>query len=399
MEERDFDEQVLKAWREIYDSLLDFLEERGVCLDTCLLDSGHGRALGSHLWQKCRDHGMNETMTRYTCHAMADKIGYGEDDEYHAMRVGSLMYGLVQQAQYAFPTLTTSHTCAALLMCTDVSEQVIEGLRMPWPALDIILPEGLVPSCDHEGEPLPSSESYKKIFRIWPEPHHHLNRSGNVRSSYCSAVITSNTTAQDHLAINFNRHLSNGQPEEAIEGLLNPNQDGPTFTSLSDYRAATTASYVYLGSDALREGPKANDKATAYVKAVMNLMRRLAVGLLLTYNYKPSEVSITEHTSKGKHVPGRKQREPNHRVVHISDRASKHLGANALAEVRRYMSGAEETRQGHPLMVQVCVRGHYQHYWTGSREGERERVLKWKMPYWKGKVDAPIVSVPREVIP
>ena len=52
---------------------------------------------------------------------------------------------------------------------------------------------------------------------------------------------------------------------------------------------------------------------------------------------------------------------------------------------RSYVRG-----EGNSVFLQRLVRGHWQHYWVGKRDGERRCVLKHKEPFWQGNPDAPI---------
>jgi hypothetical protein len=103
---------------------------------------------------------------------------------------------------------------------------------------------------------------------------------------------------------------------------------------------------------------------------------RVVVGALCELNgvppKRPRSVSTIKHERRG--MP---------KAWHFQ--ITRPVIVNFIEAARLYVRG-----ERHGAFLQRLVRGHWQHYWIGSKGGERRAVLKHKEPYWQGDPEAPI---------
>jgi hypothetical protein len=243
-----------------------------------------------------------------------------------------LRVGLVKWADQGFPKIIIKgHRYAAALLCTRVSSDTADDLRLPWDSFCVQLPDDLVVYPDGK------YAAAVFVWRLACDPQ----RIANGEQFFLGIVDSAG--AQDT--------MRGGSLEEVL------------FTDLEAFE-------------------RVGDVESTNEDRVRNLCRRAVVGALFTMqftdNFKDNAPRDTRSESK-RHGP------PSHRVVVIGAP----IALDARAEVRAYLEGS---RKGGLPSVQTLVRGHYKRQVVGVG-GTGRRVI-WVQPYWRGPEDAPILSRP-----
>jgi hypothetical protein len=253
----------------------------------------------------------------------------------------------------AFQRITTTHTFAAALMCSDPDRGALEGLEKQWRAFMIILPDNMLVTrwVDREsGQPENELEMTRILVSV---------DDASAKMTFCFPV----------------RNLN--QPVVAFEPFK-----APTFADLllDDPQTMTKS----LGSD--RESYKEKYRAAYEMDMrTARMAQRLVAGLLLamqnTENFKDRAVEAKR--SKNKRAPG----SPAHRLIHVGRPLNIDLRPNIENYIR---TGKTGTRRSGPPTVQVLVRGHYKRQAYGV--GRLLRKVIWIEPFWRGPEEA-IINV------
>ncbi len=240
----------------------------------------------------------------------------------------------------AFPQVTTTHTFAAALACTDVYPEAMAHVRSPWPAWRLHIPNGLLPIVGED-------RTFEiRILEVEEQPGVAIVR----------AVVDGGITAFE---------LESHGPEGSLRNLL---VDG-SFKPADDY----TRSLVAEDAEPHARLPR--------------VCRRLVAGVILAMQVKGAS---REHMSPARTRSKRAGEEPAHRNV-VVGRPTRIDCRPALAD---YLAGRDRRARG-PAAFQFMVRGHWRDQACGI--GRRDRRPTWIEPHWKGAEGAPIVANPKRL--
>lgn len=245
-------------------------------------------------------------------------------------------------AHNAFATIETTHRYAAALMCTTAPRDLVDDLVLPWKAVSIRLPSGILYADDSKSK-------------------------AGARREFCEVRVgVVDVWAQDGLA-----SLAYLRLIDTLGGCLRV-----TAHSIADM-LFETAEFT----DAETFSPASSGEARALVVA-----KRLVFGLL-------SAVTCTDNSKERRYgtrgIVDPREGPPEHRVIMVGAPIS----VDARPAVHEYLGGR---RTGLPA-VQTLVRGHFKRQVIGvSRSG---RKVIWVQPYWRGPEDAPILAHPYKVGP
>ncbi len=244
---------------------------------------------------------------------------------------GEWLTALTTWRRCAYPTLDPSHRLAASLMSTSL-RGIGEGLRMPWDAFAILVPQGLLRADDDdEGGP----------FDV-------------------TSILV---------------HGDGGRVEVGVHGTKHGSGSGDDLLRL--YHPATTLMELLADPEDLHEqNPRTackHDLSSRNVR-VLTLVGRLVVGSILELTTMGTNGSSGPRAKK----PGR-EGEPRLWVFKML-RAVK---VDARPIVAAYLAGG-----GRSPTVQSLVRGH----WKNQPHGPCSSLRKWihVEPFWRGPEDAPI---------
>lgn len=263
----------------------------------------------------------------------------GSDDDRQQMAL-LFAFGAAWAVQ-AFQRMTTTHTFAAALMCSDASPEALEGLQKQWRAFVVIVPNGLLPV---EGG---------EISRI---------------------LIAAHERYAEMTLVKFVARAGSFQTfiEKAI--------DLPTLLTASDV-------LQFQDEDGnLRPGSEWRHAR------VFTMAKRLVAGLLLSLQTKENfkEKLVAARYAKGRKGPS----EPEHRVVHVG----RPLQVDCREEVRRFLEGEGKKRKGHhtPPSVITVVRGHFRRQPVGV--GRLQRKIIWIEPFFRNVIEGvPILVRPKAI--
>lgn len=242
-------------------------------------------------------------------------------------------------AVHAFQRLTTSHTFAAALMCSDVQREVLEGIEKQWDAFMVIVPNGMLIGKD--------GIEFTRILV----------------ATYATAKVQNNT----HMI------LLGPTPKRMRTPCVQS-------VSLPDLLAADESELEEPANDA---GIDPRDRR-CFVMA-----KRLVAGLLLNLQHPPNyKIRVVEERTKSL----KRQAEPEHRIVTIG----KPLEIDCRPAVKEYIEhGPKKGRKHSAPTVQVMVRGHYKRQVCGV--GRLQRKVIWIEPFFRGPEAALIQTRPQKV--
>jgi hypothetical protein len=246
-------------------------------------------------------------------------------------------------AHDAFQKVVTTHTYAAALMCTDANVEALGDLHLPWRAFMVAIPDGLLSFEGVEGQSV------------------HYRR----------ALVHVETDGRAVLAV-YDPDMGSG----ASNMLL---RTAPNLVDLLFDPPIEISSADGVVSERSPE--------TRAVRMVQRLVTGILVALLYTQDYKKSKNDKTY--DRGSVREG--HREPEHRVTFVG----KPLKIDCRLEVRRFLGASAGRREPKAPAVQYMVRGHQKRQVIGV--GRRGRKVIWIEPYWKGSLDAPILTKPRVI--
>lgn len=247
----------------------------------------------------------------------------------------------------AATTLTSSHKFFAALTCTKISRESFTDIHVPWPALLVTAPPGILVR--------PSDGVDFRFIFFYLLHDVEVSASTGRRQNVCAMIMMSSDAR--HLFRNF---CARDDMSEALRIVL--------FDE-------------YEGYD-----DEAEDKLSNEEVRLMQSARRALVGLLHTYQYTDNfTVAKTKKTGSGD--PPR-EGPPPHRNIFFG----KPLAYDCRPALEQYL------RDGtikNPPSVQTLVRGHYKRQVIG--ELRKGRKVIWVEPYWRGPINAPILSRPHQV--
>lgn len=306
---------------------------------------------GVALWEKTYKLGLDDGETIRAARQVA--IDWAEHARGKGILVNEHRVGVVESvcgfsakwAVHAFQRITTTHTYAAALMCSDADKEVLEDIEMQWHAFMVVLPNGLLTYFDEERG---VDNEYNRILVASFKDNASiilLNQNGN-KSSHRLVVQISDSIAK--------------------------------VLDVKDVDLVHA-----LGTESIQERTKVK------VQRIMILAKRLVAGLLLALQHQDNFKSKT-HPARNPKNP-REPGEPAHRVVFVG----KPLKVDCRPSIGDYIRNGSPKRKGAPPAVQFIVRGHYKRQVVGV--GRMGRKVIWIEPFWKGSIDAPILTRPKKV--
>ncbi len=302
--------------------------------------------VGVQLWNETYKHGANDDAVRGRCAAVASnwatgELSAGENDRgpKRQLLVEEVLFFTAKWAVHAFQRVTTAHTYAAALMCSDADRDSLETIETQWHAFLVQVPSGMLTVRDASGHVL------------------DYNRVLVTQSEYGASLIT--LDQQNH------------HPARIVVE-----------------RAANLADLLGRGEQEtahVMEGPVSDPNLRVIV-----LAKRLVAGLLLAMQHVDNVRSKT-YPAKERKRDGRKREEPAHRVVFVG----KPIQVDCRPAVRDYIDHGPPRKGSGPPSVQHVVRGHYKRQVVGIGRNGRKTI--WIQPYWRGPDGAPIFTHPKKV--
>jgi hypothetical protein len=244
-------------------------------------------------------------------------------------------------AKYGYRQLVCSHRYAAALMCTRVSDDVLQDLMAPWPCFAVEIPSGLLEIDTVDGGRSPLVFAFVRRGAWGTRSHQQVGWS-------------------------FVAFAANGLTLWAF------NQDLPQLLRMD--RSAVDVAL--------------SEEITTFDERSQMLLWRLIIGLCLAMQDRSN---VKE--SKSVRSPSQQRRftkEPVCRTYIIG----RPPAFDCRDEVRRYLAGDRNRKHG-PLTVQTLVCGHWRHQPHGP--GNQQRKVIWIEPFWRGPEDKPILIKPRKV--
>lgn len=240
------------------------------------------------------------------------------------------------------PRLVTDEKYAAALMCTRVTENLVDDIIFPWKAFRIDLPYGLL----RDGE-----ARYDCILVCYFE-----ERGAFLLLEGSRPLSVDNRSQKDEIY--------------TIQTVSAPNMAALLLDRERSDSVSTESAY-----------PISEEDIDAKERA-LRLAKRLVVGLLYTMQYtnhfKPAPASLNDVRRTLRTGP------PRHRTIFVG----KPIALDTRPAVREFLG---EGKGGAPS-VQTLVRGHFKRQVIGVSRGGRKVI--WIEPYWRGPEEAPILARP-----
>lgn len=307
--------------------------------------------LGKNIWERSYKLGLDDNeaarVSRQATAVWAEAARANDvlvnDSRMHIVETIGLFAG--KWAVHAFQRITTTHTYAAALMCSDADRDVLEDIEVQWHAFMVIVPNGLLSFVDEETK---IENEYNRIL---------------VASFDGAATII---LLNQHGAKSSHRIIV--QMSDSIARVLD-------VENVQLVHATNTESSL--------EANKVK------VQRITILAKRMVAGLLLALQHQDNFKSKTHPAREGKNP--REHKEPAHRVVFVG----KPLKVDCRPSIGDYIRNGSPKRKGAPPAVQFIVRGHYKRQVIGV--GRAGRKVIWVEPYWKGPEEAPILTRPKKV--
>jgi hypothetical protein len=289
--------------------------------------------VGATFWEDTYKRGMSDADTAGFIAAGNIDTGFADD----AVQFAALW------AVHAFQRITTSHTFAAALMCSDADRGALESIQKQWRAFMVVVPDGMLVIKGKDPQKDPHFDFGRILLASYEGRSRMILLATNIRT-----------------------------------------QDGSTvFVSTYDEAASFT--------DLLMLEPDAELEKDDQSRRLMVMAKRLVAGLLLSLQHEPN-FKAREVEAK---PPSKKHREgePAHRIVNVG----RPLTVDCRDAVRRYIEEGKGKRKGghgaySPPTVQVLVRGHWRQQPHGPRSSLRKRI--WLEPFWRGPEGAIIQTRP-----
>jgi hypothetical protein len=255
----------------------------------------------------------------------------------------------VMWAVHAFQRITTSHTYAAAMMCTDADAESLASIHEQWSAFLVIVPNGLLKAAD--------KYEFRRILVT-------------TVTNYAELTIVDFSNPGEEIMLTISDHAS------TLPELLSRSDDYALEHDIRDRHNT-------------RVSPHKSEISRAFTMA-----RRLVAGLLLSM--QNADAVRTREVERKAGRPGkREEEEPAHRIVIVGQP----ITVDCRDGVRHYIErGRGKSGGGGGLpQVQWMVRGHWRRQVYGV--GRLGRKTIWIKPHWAGKVGAPILSRARKVSP
>jgi hypothetical protein len=255
-----------------------------------------------------------------------------------------IIMGAVRWADCGFPQITIGHKYAAALMATHVPEDVLPLVRPPWPAFVLELPDGMLPILDDKNKEIP-------LRRILVQ---HIKSKINPNESEMKE--TWQYIAMADAPMSIWRHGVDTK-ELALS----------TVKGTGCWSENTFAEPVDDGVDG----------------AANQLVGKLIVSVCLAMSDPTNVKAHASHGAVGN--IGRQGREPKTRTFKLG----KEITIDCRQPLDDFIHGR---RKGTSPTVQTLVRGHWK-----PKLAERLGHPVWVSPYWRGPIDAPILTPQRIV--
>lgn len=244
------------------------------------------------------------------------------------------LLGAARWVDQAFPRFIMSHTYAAALMATSVSEEVLDHVRAPYHAFMIDVPDGLLSTIDSAT----GKEAKIKFLLV-----HHVNGT-------------------------------DGRPWQYIAYTDSPIHMWRHGVSTKDLCEAELPNNSWEGCSFIAPKDDRDDRVSA-------LIGRLIVGVCLAA-LEPSNLRPTSgHTTK-----------TNPEQLRPSDIRTFKLGRPIKLDCRRSIGEYVTGRRSGLPSVRTLVRGHWKEQPHGPKSSLRKVI--WRQPYERGPADAPILVRP-----
>ena len=246
-----------------------------------------------------------------------------------------LTMGSARWADCGFPQIIIGHKYAAALMATQVPEDVLSQVKPPWPAFMIELPDKMLPVIDEKGQEVPLRRVLVQHVKDEHETWQFLAMTDGITNIWRHGV---------------------GTKELALAELQ----------GTGTWEGCTFAIPIDEGIDGRTN----------------QLVGKLIANVCLAMS-DPSNVKA--HPTHGKvGSVGRRGQEPKVRTFKLG----KTIEIDARAALDDFIHN-RGTRKGVSPTVQSLVRGHWK-----PKLSERVGYPVWVEPYWRGPIDAPILSRP-----
>lgn len=246
--------------------------------------------------------------------------------------------GSARWADCGFPQVVVGHRYAAALMATNIPEDVLPLVRPPWPAFFIELPDMMLPILDEHGKELPLRRVLVQHIHDEKETWQFLAQTDGITTIWRHGIDTRELALSER-------------------------------TGTGTWEGCTFAIPIDEGVDG-----RTNQLVGKLIAAVCLAMS------------DPSNVKA--HPSfGGVGDVGRQGKEPKVRTFR--------LGKPIEVDVRQALDDFihnRGTRKGSSPTVQTLVRGHWK-----PKLSERVGYPVWIEPYWRGPLDAPILTRPVKV--
>jgi hypothetical protein len=266
---------------------------------------------GVTLWNHTYRLGQSDDAVLACCEKIVARWQAEDGSEGDATAEGALREILTFSAKWAvhaFQRITTTHTYAAALMCTDTDRESLETIETQWHAFMVLVPNGLL----RVG---PDAEYNRVLVRIGDD------------DSASILLVDQNSGESAQILATWAR-------------------------SLPDLLAEEDAQFMELAESAQR---------------AIILAKRLVAGLLLAMQHVDNFKSKT-YPAREKRRDGRVAEEPAHRVVMVG----KPISVDCRPAVADYLASGSKRKNGAPPSVQVIVRGHYKRQVVGvGRKGRK----------------------------
>jgi len=293
---------------------------------------------GVLIWNQTYRAGQDDAAVLSYCEKLVERWQAEDDEEGQDESANSVIRDLLafsaKWAVHAFQRITTTHTYAAALMCTDADRESLETIETQWHAFMVQVPNGLL--------------------RVAPD-------------------------------LEYNRVLVRMGEGQAAITLIDQN-NRTNHSRILDTWAATLADV--LGNE--DESFVGHSDWSPESARAMVLAKRLVAGLLLAMQHVDNFKSKT-YPAREKRRDGRMTEEPSHRMVMVGTPIS----VDCRPAVADYIAVGSKRKGGAPPSVQVIVRGHYKRQVIGI--GRSGRKVIWVQPYWRGPDGAPILTHPKRI--
>lgn len=258
-------------------------------------------------------------------------------DRSAALGMNLLTLQCARWVQDAATRLEPDHKRAAALMATKIGADVVEDLILPWRAVVLHVPAGLL----HV-----DGVTYHRARFMWFK----TSQVGWARYQF---FIEADEPFGKEVRNSYTFATNDLTSEEDFAGRADPDR-----------------SY--------------GEVSVAAKERVSTLVKRLLVGCLLALQHSNN---FTTGTWRGRSSPRDPRGEPDHRIIYF--------GGPVAADCRQAVSDYAAGKLRSAPTVQTLVVGHHKRQVIGASRSGRKVI--WVEPYWRGPEEAPILSRPRRI--